>query len=139
MIDQQPVPVVTDEESVNKMPLRRPVESEGSETTSDQRLYATLAHILGIVSGPIGALVIMLLKKEDAWVEKEAREAINFQITVLLVWLCGAILMLILVGILVIIAVAVLNVVFCVIAAAHVNEGNPYRYPISLRLIKASV
>lgn len=138
MTDQQPVPVDADQESVSKASPRRAVSTETSDSTSDQRLFATLAHLLGIVTGPFGALLIMLLKKDDEWVVNEAREALNFQITVLLASVCGLILTLVLVGILVIIAVAVLNIVFCVIAAAHIHEGNSYRYPITLRLIKAS-
>ncbi|MEE2907663.1 MAG: DUF4870 domain-containing protein [Planctomycetota bacterium] len=136
MTDQRPIPVDTDDDSVTKTPPRRAVASEESETTNDQRLFATLAHILGIATGPFGALLIMLLKKDDEWVANEARKALNFQITVFLTFACGVVLSIILIGILVVIAAAVLNVVFCIIAAAHIHEGNPYHYPITLQLIK---
>jgi len=114
---------------------RRMVSVEEETLTSDQRLIAMFAHLLGIVSGPLGAFVILLVKKGDAWVESQAREALNFQITVLLVWLCGSVLTLILIGGFIIVIATVLNVVFCVIAAAHVHSGESYRYPLSLRLI----
>lgn len=136
MSEQPPEPIDSGDESEVKVPLRRAVAPEKSETTSDQRMYAMLAHLLGIVSGPFGALVIWLARKEDAWVEEEAREAINFQITVMIALVAGFILLIVFVGIFVIIGVSVLNVVFCVIAAAHVHGGESYRYPLSLKLIQ---
>ena len=114
---------------------RRTVAVEPDETTSDQRLIAMFAHLLGIVTGPFGALVILLVKKGDDWVETEAREALNFQISVLLAWFCGFVLMIIMIGGIIIVLVSVLNVIFCVMAAAHVHAGDSYRYPLTLRLI----
>ncbi|MDG2423118.1 MAG: DUF4870 domain-containing protein [Phycisphaerales bacterium] len=139
MVEQQPIPEDSNEQSVEKMPPRRVIHSEEPETNSDQRMIAMLAHLLGIVSGPIAALVIMLVKKGDDWVEGEAREALNFQITILLIQICGVILTIVLVGILVLVAAAVLNVIFCVIAAATVHSGKSYRYPLAIRLIQHSV
>ena len=120
-----------------KPPSRRSV-TEGAQLSGDHRMYATLAHLLGIISGPIGPFVIWIIMKRDALVEREAREALNFQITVWLVSLVGGILTLIYIGYLVIVLAMVLNVVFCVIAASHAHSGTPYRYPFSLRLIDSS-
>ena len=53
LAEQQPTPEDSTEQSVAKMPPRRVIHSEETETTSDQRMIAMLAHLLGIVSGPI--------------------------------------------------------------------------------------
>ena len=119
-------------------PSRRPV-ADSRPTSGDHRMYATLAHLLGIVSGPIGPFVIWLVMKGDSQVEPQAREALNFQITVWLVTLLGAVLTVVYIGGLIIILAMVFNVVFCVIAASHAHSGMPYRYPICLRLIDSAV
>ena len=37
-----------------------------SDTTSDERNLAMLAHLLGIFTSFVGALIIWLIKKEDS-------------------------------------------------------------------------
>ncbi|MCH2134321.1 MAG: DUF4870 domain-containing protein [Phycisphaerales bacterium] len=123
-------------DTVVKLPTRRDLPASGPATTSQQRLLAMVAHLLGILTGPLGALIIWLVMKKDAFVEEEAREALNFQITVWLAIVAASILTIIGIGVYLISGVAALNIVFCVIAAAHVNQGEAYRYPVTLRLIK---
>ena len=56
-----------------------------SDVTQEQKTMAMLAHFLGVVSGFIGALVIWLINKDKAdsgFVVDQAKEALNFQITV---------------------------------------------------------
>lgn len=103
---------------------------------SDDRLLAMLAHLLGIVSGFIGALVIWLVKKDSPSVEAHAREALNFQITVFIASVVAAILWIIVVGMLLSAAIWVVNIVFCILAGVAANKGDAYRYPMTLRLIK---
>lgn len=138
MSEHEPAPIDSNPNLSKRAPHRRSVIKDEVAINDDQRLYAMLAHLLGIVSGPIAALVIWLVKKGDDWVEEEAREALNFQLTVLIAQAVGFLLLIVLVGIFVIIVVSALNIVFCVIAAAHVHGGEAYRYPLTLRLIKGS-
>lgn len=104
--------------------------------TSDERNLATIAHLLGIVSGCIGALIIWLLKKDSsAYVADQAREALNFQLTVLIAFVAAAILKIVLIGLLLVPIVLVFNFVLCLVAAVSVSRGEDYRYPFSLRLL----
>lgn len=105
-------------------------------TNSDDNLLAMLAHLLGIVSGFIGALVIWLVKKDTPAVEAHAREALNFQITLAIAYVIGLVLTLILIGGLIILAVWVLNIVFSILAGLAAYKGSAYRYPFALRLVK---
>ena len=120
-----------------KPPSRRS-STDGVQLSGDSRTYAVLAHLLGIISGPLGPFIIWIAMKRNSLVEHEAREALNFQITVWLVCVVGAILTLIYIGFLIVVLAMVLNVVFCVIAASYAHSGTPYRYPFSLRLIDSS-
>jgi len=89
----------------------------------------------------IAPLVIWLIKKdEDKFVDDHGKEALNFQITLMIAAMAGFILTVIVitacVGIPLMIAVGVCNIVFCIIAAIKANKGEAYRYPIAIRLIK---
>ncbi len=54
-------------------------------TSTDDRNLAMLSHLLGIVSGFVGALIIWSLKKDQsAFVDEQGKEALNFQITVMI-------------------------------------------------------
>ena len=107
-----------------------------TEISSDQRTLAMLAHLLGIFTGFLGALVIWLVKREESgFVENQAKEALNFQITVLLLSIVGMVLSLVLIGFLILIAVWVGNLIFSIIGAISAYSGQRYRYPMTLRLI----
>jgi uncharacterized protein len=106
-------------------------------TSKDDQNLAMLAHLLGIVSGFIGALIIWLSKKDQsAYIDEQAREALNFQITMLIGFVVAYILTHILIGVLLIPVLVIANLVFCILAAVAVSEGKHYRYPFALRLLK---
>ena len=107
-----------------------------TEVSSDQRTLAMLAHLLGIFTGPVAALVIWLVKREEGgFVEDQAKEALNFQITVLILSVISAVLVLVLIGFLLLLAVWVGSLVFAIIGAMKAYEGQRYRYPLTLRLV----
>jgi len=107
--------------------------------SSEDRNLAMLTHLSGILLGFIVPLIIWLMNKdktEKAWLNEQAKEALNFQITVLIAYFVSAILVVIIIGGLLGLAVWVANLVFCIIAGMAVNKGESYRYPLTLRLIK---
>lgn len=109
----------------------------GASPSKEARTMAMLAHLLGIVTGFLGPLIIWLIKKdEDAFIDDQGKEALNFQITVTIAMLVSGALMFICVGFFTALAVAIANLVFCIMAGMKANEGISYRYPITLRLIK---
>ena len=109
------------------------------EAPQDQRTMSLLAHLLGIVTGPIGALIIWLVSKDDAskgFVVDQSKEALNFQITVFIAIVISWILAFVLIGLLLLPLVGIANLVLCIIAGIKANNGESYRYPFALRLIK---
>ena len=105
--------------------------------STDDRNLAMLAHLLGIVSGFVGALIIWLIKKDQsAFVDEQGKEALNFQITVLIGVVGSWILMFVLIGMLLLPLLLIANLVFCILAAVAVSKGQHYKYPLAIRLLK---
>ncbi len=108
-----------------------------SGPSRDETNIAMLAHLLGIFTGFIGAMVIWLLKKDDsAFIAEEAREALNFQITLMVGYVIAGVLAFLLIGLVLFPILFVLNLVFCLMGAMSASKGKAYRYPFALRLLK---
>ncbi len=104
---------------------------------SDQRLWATLIHAGGIFFGILPSLIgYLVLKDRGAFIREHTRVALNFHITVLIALAAGSILSIIVIGIFVLIAVGVLDLVFCIMAAVAASNGQLYKYPLSIEFIK---
>ena len=103
---------------------------------SDERLWALLAHLSIFVLSIIGPiLILVLLGTRSAFVADQAREALNFHITVLIAGLVSFLLCFVLIGFVLLPIVIVGSMVLGVIAALQANQGIPYRYPLTLRLV----
>jgi len=110
-----------------------------NDVTQEQKTMAMLAHLLGILTGFVGPLVIWLINKDKAdsgFVVDQSKEALNFQITLAIVYVVGIVLSVILIGIFINLAAWIACLVFSIIGGMKANEGVAYRYPFALRLIK---
>lgn len=104
---------------------------------ADQRLWATLAHAGAIILGFIAPLVVWLVQKgKGQFVEEQSKEALNFQILVLIAGVAAGILSFIGIGLILYPLIWVANLVFCIMAAIAANKGEAYRYPLNWRIIK---
>ncbi|MBV8146108.1 MAG: DUF4870 domain-containing protein [Gammaproteobacteria bacterium] len=97
-------------------------------------LAGLVVPLLGIVLGPL--LVWLLRGDESEFVAGHAKEALNFNISVLLGALLCILLMLVFVGFLFGTALFIAWLVLTLIAAIKASEGHPYRYPFALRLVR---
>ena len=111
--------------------------------SKDERTWAMLSHfsVLCMFIFPFGnilaPLIIWLIKKEEmSFVEDQAKEVLNFQISMTIYLLISGILCFILIGIPFVIGLVIFNVIITIIAGIKANDGKSYRYPINLRLIK---
>lgn len=122
--------------------------------SADQRQWAMFAHLSAIVGGlltghfggvgcVLGPLIIWAVKKDTMpFVADQAKEALNFNISVGIVLFVLLLLTIGTLGIGIILTgpamlvVGVAALVFVIIAAVKANEGVAYRYPFTLRLIK---
>ena len=97
-------------------------------------LIGLLGNGIGFVLGP---LVIWLVKREDhPFVDEQGKEAVNFQITMFLALFVCIPLMLVVIGFILAVIIAFLMIIFPIIGAIKASDGESYRYPLSLRLIK---
>lgn len=118
-------------------PPGEPSDPSWTSVTSDEKLFAIFAHLGTIIGGFLVPLIIWIVKKDESpFVDYHAKEALNFQITVFLGYVVGGILSIVLIGVFVILACWILSVVCAIMAAVKANEGKPYRYPVSWRIIK---
>jgi uncharacterized protein len=104
---------------------------------NDEKNIATITHLGGTVFSFIPSLIVWLLKKDESeFLADQAKEALNFQITIALaMFIATYILGWILIGFALIPLILLLNVIFCIIAAVATSKGETYRYPLCLRLI----
>ena len=110
--------------------------------TAEDRNMAMLCHLLSILTGFIGPLILWLVKKDESpFINHHGREALNFLITLLLVYLVlfglMFVLMFIFIGFFLLplmIALPVLALVAEIMACMAANRGEWHRYPCCLRL-----
>lgn len=102
-------------------------------------MAAHLSALSGLVipfGNILGPLLVWLLKgKEHPYIDDQAKEALNFQISMTIYMVVSAILILVLIGILLLIGLAIADVVLTIMAAVATREGREYRYPLTFRFI----
>lgn len=127
-------PIDPDDEDV--LPPGFPGDSE--------RNWAVFAHLGGFAlyllpfafGHLLVPLVIWLTKRhESAFIEENAREALNFQISITIYAVVAGVLAFVLIGFVLLFALAVFQFVFMVIASVRASQGEVYRYPLTLRLL----
>ncbi|AZF08068.1 DUF4870 domain-containing protein [Pseudomonas sp. R5-89-07] len=99
-----------------------------------------LAAFLGFVfpfGSVVGPLILWQMKKEqDAFIDDQGKEALNFQITVAIAWIACIVLAFAVIGFFLMIALAIATVVLTIIGSIKANKGIAYRYPLTWRLVK---
>ena len=103
-------------------------------------MFAHLASLAGIIiplGNLLGPLIVWLVKKDTMpFVADQGKEALNFNITVFIAAFISGILTLVLIGFLLLPLVGLAWLIFTIIGAMKANNGEAYRYPFALRLIK---
>ena len=112
-------------------------------TESQEKTWGMFCHLsafacfvfpLGNILGP---LIVWLMKKdESAFVDDQGKESLNFQISFVIYTIVAAIFVILLIGILFLIALGIIFVVVIIIAAIKANEGEKFRYPLTIRFIQ---
>ena len=113
----------------------------------DSRNFALAAHLSALLSlfigfPFVGPLVVYLVKKDDPFVRRQAAEALNFNLSIMLyaavLAIAGLLLLIVLVGILVwllLIPLGIFWIVMVCIAASKAGQGADYRYPLTIRFV----
>jgi uncharacterized Tic20 family protein len=118
--------------------MSAPEITQGPAIFSDRdvQTQATLIHLSGIIGFFIVPLIVYLSQQDKrSELAEQAREALNFQITLAIMWATSVAATLLLIGLLFMPFLLLLNLIFPVIAAVSTSRGSRYRYPFALRLV----
>ena len=122
--------------------------AQSLEGDKDARMWAMFCHLAALIGYTIlpgiglivGPLIVWLIKREQsAFVAEQGKEAVNFQITMLIYHVVSSILISVFcIGFVLISLVALTDIILCVVAAIKANDGYHYRYPpyLVIRFIK---
>jgi uncharacterized Tic20 family protein len=108
----------------------------------EERQWAMFAH-LGTFSSifvPLGNLIAPIViwqmkKHESEFVVDQAKESLNFQITLMIYSLISIPLCFIVIGIFLIFALVIFGLITVIVGGIRANDGEYYRYPMCIRLI----
>lgn len=104
--------------------------------SASDRSSATVVHLLGLVFGFLGPLIMYLAKKDESpYVAEQSKEALNFQLSLFIYWVGSLFALIVLIGFLLIPILIVLQFVLPIVAAVATNKGERFRYPLTLRMI----
>lgn len=124
-----------------------PVDPQATTLSQDDRVMAMLCHLLGFFTSFIGPLIIYLIKKDESpFVRHHAAQALNFQITIILIAfvtvVVGILFMIITLGIGIllviplILAINICDIVFSIIGGVSAYGGKPYYIPLAIPFVR---
>src|SRR5215212_6609910 len=97
-------------------------------------LLGVFLHFPGHLIPP---LIVWLMKRDESpEIDAHGKEAVNFQLSMLIYNLVAAVFCLILIGFVFLAILWVLNAVLVIIAAIKASDGEFYRYPMTIRFIQ---
>ena len=113
-------------------------------SSKEEQNWAMACHLVALsgfiipFGNVLGPLVVWLIKKDTMpLVDQHGKEALNFQITVLLAVVISVLLVFVLIGFVLLFVVGLGALILTIMAAVKVSNGVlNYRYPFALRLIK---
>ncbi len=120
------------------MTEQQTTQNPGNEPllSSEEKLWVVVAHLGGAFLFFLPPLIVWLVKKDESeFLADQAKEALNFQITVGIAMMIGMLSMCFFIGVLLLPGVYLANVAFSILAAISSADGVRYRYPVTLRLI----
>ncbi len=115
------------------------VHTTSAAVSNDDLNLAMLSHLLCILLGFLAPLIIWLMNKDNAakgFVNDQAKESLNFQITLIIGYVISFILSFVVIGVFLTLILLLANLVLCIIAALAAKKGEAYRYLLTLRLVK---
>ncbi|KRA21231.1 MULTISPECIES: DUF4870 domain-containing protein [unclassified Lysobacter] len=124
------------------------INESSADGNSEDRTLALITHLSAIVAGFVVPLIIWLINKdkpEKSFLIDQAKEALNFNITLLIVYVILTVVITILtivtLGLGSVLSILIWlvwlgSIVLFIIGGIKANNGERYRYPFALRLIK---
>lgn len=114
-----------------------------SYINNEERTMSMLCHLsaLGMLLIPFGAILgplIFWLAKRSQYIEvdKQGKDALNFQITMQILFIISGVLVIVGIGLLFMAALVIFNLAVIVIASIKSNSAERFEYPVAIRFIR---
>jgi uncharacterized protein len=121
-------------------PLPSPVPMQDDRIPTADRQLALVTHLLSLANyvaapaGIIAVLVLWLVKKDESpALDRVGREVLNFNLSMLIYGIVSFILVFVLIGFVLLIGLWIFGLVITIVAAISANEGEYFRYPLTIR------
>ncbi|HZJ74822.1 MAG TPA: DUF4870 domain-containing protein [Perlabentimonas sp.] len=110
---------------------------------SEERTMAMLCHLsaLAMFLVPfgriLGPLVVWLIKKDQyVEVDRQGKDALNFQISIFLYMIISSLFIIILIGVFMLAALGIFSLGITIVASVKANNGERFIYPLAIRFIQ---
>jgi uncharacterized protein len=109
--------------------------------TPEERTWGGAAHWSALVSAFValaflGPPLVMLVKgNESPYIRRQAVEALNFQLSMLIYAAVAFVLLFLLIGLILLPIVGIWWLVFTIIGSVKAAGGELYRYPLTIRMV----
>ena len=114
-----------------------PAASPAGLTPAKDIEWGSYAHLGGLLGFAPALILWIVFKDRGRFTDAEGKEALNFQITVLIGYFAATVLTVVTFGLLswLFTILWILSAIFSVLGFLAAKEGRNYRYPFALRLI----
>lgn len=112
--------------------------TDSTTISQDDRNMGVLCHVLGLLTSVVGPLVVWLIMKEkSAFVDYHGKQAVNFNITMLICYMISmALYAIFCIGVFTFLITFIVHLVFGIVAAIKAYQGEYYVIPAAIPLIK---
>ena len=109
----------------------------------DARNWGMICHLSALFGcvipfgNVLAPLIVWSIKKGDhPFIDDQGMEALNFQLTVALCLIASSVLIVVVIGLLLIPVIIIYTLIMIIVASIKANEGEYYRYPVTIRFFK---
>lgn len=117
--------------------LVRDENNQNKPRETETRKWLTFLHLSGLFILLIPPLVIWILKRDEIpGINEHAKNVMNFQISMLIYLLAGAMSVFFALGLLVLPLLGIYSTIIIIINSVRVMNGDSYKYPLSIKFMK---
>jgi uncharacterized protein len=110
------------------------------QPTGNDKIWSMLSHLSALFTPFIGIVVPLVvylaMRHESEYLTQNAKEALNFHISVYIYALCCLPLMVIFIGWPILVLLVIGAFILAIVAAVKASDGGCFHYPLTLRLVK---
>jgi hypothetical protein len=108
-----------------------------SAPRGNEKIWGILSHLSAFIGMPflLPLVVYLAMRGDSEYVANNAKEALNFHLSLLIYCLCCIPLIFVAIGIPLLVVIGLASVILAIVAAIKASGGDCYRYPLTLRLV----